>query len=162
MSVARGMNQQVEQPPADGRDIIRAERRVHRILRARFAEALVELGVSYAQFEVMCLLHDMDKSHPGEIGRRLLITRQSASHLVRQLERGVLVDVWSLDGQSIGVTLTDDGRRRIRHCEDALRSTHRCLDALDPSIRTRLRADLREAEAVLRPRPMPWWVTDPF
>ena len=149
-------------PPPSGRDLIRAERRVHRILRARFAEALVELGVSYAQFEVMCLLYDVDRSHPGEIGRRLLITRQSASHLVRQLERGVLVDVWPLEGQSIGVALNVDGRRGIRHCEDALRSTHECLEALDPDIRTRLVDDLRGAEAVLRPRPRPWWVTDPF
>jgi len=148
--------------PPTGRDIIRAERRVHRILRARFAEALVELGVSYAQFEVMCLLHDVEHLHPGEIGRRLLITRQSASHLVRQLERGVLVDVWPLEGQSIGVVLTDDGRRRIRHCDDALRSTHGCLDLLDADTRIRLLAALRDAEGVLRPRPGPWWVTDPF
>src|SRR3990172_12944979 len=145
-------------PPPSGRDLIRAERRVHRILRARFAEALVELGVSYAQFEVMCLLYDVDRSHPGEIGRRLLITRQSASHLVRQLERGVLVDVWPIEGQSIGVALSDDGRRRIRHCEHALRSTHECLELLNAEIRTRSLADLFEAEAVLRPRPAPWWV----
>jgi len=147
--------------PPTGRDIIRAERRVHRILRARFAEALVELGVSYAQFEVMCLLHDVEHLHPGEIGRQLLITRQSASHLVRQLERGVLVDVWPLQGQSIGVALTDDGRRRIRHCEDALRSTHECLDLLDADARARLGAALRDAEDLLRPRPGLWW-TDPF
>ena len=148
-------------PPPSGRDLIRAERRVHRILRARFAEALVELGVSYAQFEVMCLLYDVDQSHPGEIGRRLLITRQSASHLVRQLERGVLVDVWPLEGRSIGVALNDDSA-----ADPSLRGRTpfdpRAPRGLDPDIRTRLVADLRGAEAVLRPRPRPWWVTDPF
>jgi DNA-binding MarR family transcriptional regulator len=155
------MNRTMDAPPS-GRDVIEAERRVHRILRSRFAEALVELGVSYAQFEVLCLLYDEDQLHPGEIGRRLLITRQSASHLVRQLERRVLVDVWPIESQSVGVSLNDDGRRRLRLCELALGATRRCLELLDAETRTRLLGDLREAEAVLRPRPRPWWVTDPF
>jgi DNA-binding MarR family transcriptional regulator len=77
-------------------ELIVAERRVHRILRKRYAEALVDLGVSDAQYEVMCLLHDVEHLHPGEIGRRLLITRQSATHLVRQLELRILVDTWPL------------------------------------------------------------------
>jgi DNA-binding MarR family transcriptional regulator len=149
----------VEESAVSSRELIEAERRVHRVLRKRFAEALVELGVSYAQYEVMCLLHDVDHLHPGEIGRRLLITRQSASHLVHQLELGMLVDTWPLEGQSVGVALTDDGRRRLGHCEGALRTTHHCLDALDPATRANLHAGLADAEAVLRPRPVPWWLT---
>jgi hypothetical protein len=88
----------VEGEAPTARRLIDAERRVHRILRARFAEELLELGVSFAQLEVMELLHGVDKLHPGEIGRRLLITRQSAAHLLHQLERAGLADTWPLDG----------------------------------------------------------------
>lgn len=143
------------------RRLIDAERRVHRILRARFAEALLELGVSFAQLEVMELLHDVERLHPGEIGRRLLVTRQSAHHLVRQLERGTLVETWPLDGGTLGVRLLRDGRRRIRLCYEALQPSFECVDALGAETRTRLVTDLAAAEALLRPRPKPWWL-EPF
>lgn len=106
----------VDAQAPSARRLIDAERGVHRILRARFTAALLELGVSFAQFEVMELLDDASKLHPGEIGRRLLITRQSADHLVHQLRRGSLVDTWRLDGGSLGVELASDGRRRMDTC----------------------------------------------
>jgi len=143
------------------RQVIDAERRVHRILRSRFAEALLELGVSFAQVEVMELLHDAHRLHPGEIGRRLLITRQSAAHLVRQLDRAGLVDTWALDGGQVAVRLTGDGRRRTRLSHWALEPTFDCLDALEPDLRRRLADDLKACEDVLRPRRRPWWL-EPF
>ena len=149
----------VQAPTA--RRLIDAERRVHRILRTRFTDALLELGVSFAQFEVMELLHEATKLHPGEIGRRLLITRQSADHLVHQLRRGSLVDIWRLDGGSLGVELTTDGRRRMGKCEWALQPTFDLLDALDAATRTRLTDDLTACEDALRPERRPWW-TEPF
>jgi DNA-binding MarR family transcriptional regulator len=148
----------VEGEAPTARRLIDAERRVHRILRARFAEALLELGVSFAQLEVMELLHDVERLHPGEIGRRLLITRQSADHLVRQLERGTLVETWPLDGGMLGVRLLRDGRRRMRLCYEALQPSFECVDALGAETRTRLVTDLAAAEALLRPRPKPWWL----
>jgi DNA-binding MarR family transcriptional regulator len=151
----------VEREAPTPRRLIDAERRVHRILRARFADALLELGVSFAQLEVMELLHDVDALHPAEIGRRLLITRQSADHLVRQLERGTWVETWRLDGGMLRVRLIADGRRHIHRCYSALASTFECLQALDADIRIRLETDLQAAEAVLRPRPKPWWLDLP-
>ena len=143
------------------RRLIDAERRVHRILRARFTDAPLELGVSFAQFEVMELLHEASKLHPGEIGRRLLITRQSADHLVHQLHRGSLVDTWRLDGGSLGVELTSDGRQRMDTCEWALRPTFDLLDTLDVATHARLGRDLRACEDALRPERRAWW-NDPF
>jgi DNA-binding MarR family transcriptional regulator len=143
------------------RRVIDADRRVHRILRSRFAEALLELGVSFAEVEVMELLHDAHRLHPGEIGRRLLVTRQSAAHLVRQLERAGLVDKWALDGGQVAVRLTPEGRRRTRQSFWALEPTFDCLDALEPGLRLRLVEDLKAREDVLRPRPRPWW-REPF
>ena len=139
----------VQAPTA--RRLVDAERRVHRILRARFTDCLLELGVSFAQFEVMELLYDASKLHPGQIGRHLLITRQSAAHLVHQLRRGSLVDTWRLDGGSLGVELTAEGRRRMGYCEQALRPTFDLLDTLDADARTRLTDDLRACEDALRP-----------
>jgi DNA-binding MarR family transcriptional regulator len=148
----------VEGEAPTARRLIDAERRVHRILRARFAEELLELGVSFAQLEVMELLHGVDKLHPGEIGRRLLVTRQSAAHLVHQLERAGLADTWPLDGGQMGVRLTPDGRRRARLCRWAIGPTFDCLEALEPDHRTRLVDDLETCEHLLRPRPRPWWL----
>jgi DNA-binding MarR family transcriptional regulator len=151
----------VEGEAPTARRLIDAERRVHRILRARFAEALLELAVSFAQLEVMELLHDVERLHPGEIGRRLLITRQSAGHLVKQLERGTLVETWPLDGGMLGVRLIREGRRRMRLCYEALQPTFECMEALGADAQTRLATDLAAAEALLRPRPKPWWL-EPF
>jgi DNA-binding MarR family transcriptional regulator len=151
----------VEEQAPTARRLVDAERRVHRILRARFTGALLELGVSFAQFEVMELLYDASRLRPGEIGRRLLITRQSADHLVHQLRRGSLADTWRLDGGSLGVELTTEGRRRMTHCEHALRPTFDLLDGLDPATRTRLTGDLRVCEDALRPERRAWWL-EPF
>jgi DNA-binding MarR family transcriptional regulator len=148
----------VEDETPGARRLIDSERRVHRILRARFTDALAEMGVSFAQLEVMELLHGVEKTHPGAIGRHLFITRQSAGHLVRQLERGSLVETWQSSGGSIAVRLLDTGRKRIRYCHLALEPIFACLDALEPGTRTRLERDLRACEDLLRPRPRPWWL----
>jgi DNA-binding MarR family transcriptional regulator len=121
----------VEGEAPGARRPIDSERRVHRILRARFADALVEMGVSFAQVEVMELLDGVEKIHPGALGRHLCITRQSAGHLVRQLERGSLVETLQVSGCSLGVRLLGAGRTRIRHCSHALEPTFACLDALE-------------------------------
>ena len=149
----------VQAPTA--RRLVDAERRVHRILRTRFTTSLLDLGISFAQFEVMELLYDASKLHPGQIGRLLLITRQSADHLVHQLRRGSLVETWRIDGGSLGVELTTEGRRRMGHCEQALRPTFDLLNALDAATRTRLTDDLRACEHALRPERRAWWL-EPF
>jgi DNA-binding MarR family transcriptional regulator len=144
------------------RRLIDAERRVHRILRAQFTNARWNLGTSFAQVEVMELLHEAVQLHPGEIGRRLLITRQSATHLVRQLERASLVETWRLEGGSVGVRLTEIGRESMVHCFDALLPTFDLIEALDEDRQSRLVKDLRAWEDALHPRLLPWWVKDPF
>jgi DNA-binding MarR family transcriptional regulator len=152
----------VEGEAPSARRLIDAERRVHRILRAQFTDALLDLGTSFAQVEVMELLDAAVQLHPGEIGRRLLITRQSATHLVRQLERASLVETWRLEGGSVGVRLTETGRESVVHCLNALRPTFDLIEALDGDRQSRLVKDLRAMENALQPRRLPWWVKDPF
>jgi hypothetical protein len=98
----------------------------------------------------MELLHEAHKLHPGAIGRRLLITRQSADHLVHQLRRVWLVDTWRLDGESFGVALTGEGRTRITQSLRALRPTFEPVETLDTATRTRLGDDLQAFEDALR------------
>ena len=148
----------MEAAPPTARRLVDQERRVHRILRSRFTDALLELGVSFAQLEVMELLHEAAQLHPGEIGRRLLVTRQSADHLVHQLRRGALVETWRLDGGSLGVRLTPEGRTRADQCLRALQPTFELLDTIEPGTRTRLTGDLQACEDALRPRWKPWWL----
>jgi DNA-binding MarR family transcriptional regulator len=148
----------VEEPAPTARRLIDQERRVHRILRARFTDALLDLGVSFAQLEVMELLHEAHQLHPGAIGRRLLVTRQSADHLVHQLRRGALVETWRLDGGSLGARLTGEARTRITQCFRALRPTFDLVDTLDGRTRTRLGEDLQAYEDALRPERRPWWL----
>jgi DNA-binding MarR family transcriptional regulator len=152
----------VEGEAPSARQLIDAERRFHRILRAQFTDALLDLGTSFAQVEVMELLDAAVQLHPGEIGRRLLITRQSATHLVRQLERASLVETWRLEGGSVGVRLTETGRESVVHCLNALRPTFDLIEALDGDRQCRLVKDLRAWESALQPRRPPWWVKDPF
>jgi DNA-binding MarR family transcriptional regulator len=152
----------VEGEAPSARRLIDAERRVHRILRAQFIDALLDLGTSFAQVEVMELLDAAVQLHPGEIGRRLLITRQSATHLVRQLERASLVETWQLEGGSVGVRMTKTGRESVVHCLDALRPTFDLIEALDGDRQSGLVKDLRALENALQPRRLPWWVNDPF
>jgi DNA-binding MarR family transcriptional regulator len=152
----------MEREAPSARRLIDAERRVHRILRAQFTDALLDLGTSFAQVEVMELLHDAIQIHPGEIGRRLLITRQSATHLVRQLERSALVETWRLEGGSVGVRLTKIGRESVVHCLDALRPTFGLIERLHEERRSRLAIDLRAWENALQPCRRAWWIEDPF
>jgi hypothetical protein len=95
--------------PHSPRTLIDAERRVHRILRKRFAEALTKLAVSFAQFEVMELPHE------EKLPRR------------HRTAPGAHADV------------RVPGCPGRQHEETLVR-------------------DLRACEAVLRPRPTPWWL----
>ena len=95
-------------------------------------------------------------------GRRLRITRQSATHLVRQLERTSLVETWQLERGSVGVRLTEAGRESVVGCLDALRPTFVLIERLAGERRTRLATDLRAWEDALEPRRRVWWVTDQF
>ena len=74
---------------------------------------------------------------------------------------GFAVDTWRLDGGSLGVALNSEGRRRMDHCEQALRPTFDLLNTLDAATRTRLTGDLGACEHALRPERRAWWL-EPF
>src|SRR5262245_54114639 len=96
------------------------------------SDALLDHGVSFAQFEVMELLRgSVSHLQPGEIGWRLLVTRQSATHLVHQLRRGDLVETWRLEGGGLAVRLTQNGRDTLVNSIEALGPTFDRIQSLD-------------------------------
>ncbi|HEX9121841.1 MAG TPA: MarR family transcriptional regulator, partial [Actinomycetota bacterium] len=129
--------------------LIRTIRTVHRLLCTRFEDELFEMGVSYAQFEVMELLEAEPKLHGGEIARRLRISRQAAHHLLRKLQHGGLAELLPRDEGLRGARLTDDGRERIAFCRTALTETRRKLADVDLGTRQRLVTDLETVERAL-------------
>jgi DNA-binding MarR family transcriptional regulator len=75
--------------------------------------AVRDLGITYAQYLVLCELERGPNLHAAGIAKRLGITRQSASGIVAHLERATLVDRRSPDGGVRVISLTRRGRRRL-------------------------------------------------
>jgi hypothetical protein len=60
-------------------DVIDASRRLSRHLETRLDDALEELAISYAQFEILKLLTRDRNAHAAALARRLRVSRQIAS-----------------------------------------------------------------------------------
>jgi hypothetical protein len=79
-------------------DVIDASRRLSRHLETRLDDALEELAISYAQFEILKLLTRDRNAHAAALARRLRVSRQIASRLLAKLDRGGLVELFPPDG----------------------------------------------------------------
>jgi DNA-binding MarR family transcriptional regulator len=103
--------------------VIDASRRLAITLQPRLDASLAELGISYAQFELLERIeHDAD-AHAAELARALGCSRQAVSTLLAKLIRSDLVDLAPLDlGVRVPV-ITDVGRRRAGQASTALRRT---------------------------------------
>ena len=148
-------------PDADprGHDLVTASRRFARRLQTRLDEALEELGVSYAQYEIMEHLAERPNLHAGELGRRLRITRQTAHGLIKQLARADLIDLLPPDGGARPARLTPTGRRRLEHCRRAVAPIHADLEQVEPDRRLTFLDSLSALDARLAPPPRrPWWL----
>lgn len=148
----------MDDDPTGPMDLITAILRFHHILEARLDRALNGCGLSFAQYEVMEVLVAEPKLHAGELGRRLHITRQSAHDLLKQLARAGLIDLLPRDGGIRCAWLTTAGHRRLDFCRRALGSIERAAAAMPSSTTQELRESLARFEAVVVPRPRPWWL----
>ena len=139
-------------------DVITAARRFHRLLQVHMDRALYEMGVSFAQYEVMELLQTHPKLHAGELGRRLRLTRQGVRHLLFMLDRADLVEVWPKSSGRRCVWLTDSGRKRVAHCRWAIGRAEKALNGLPPDDHRRLLELFATYERVLVPPKRYWWL----
>jgi DNA-binding MarR family transcriptional regulator len=143
---------------ASARELVAAERRLHRVLRNRLNAAVEGLGLSYAQVEVMLLLNERPNMHASLIARELDATRQGIHRLVRQLELGGLVDVLPPDVGAKPITLTRRGRRRLTNALDAVDARAVTgLRRMSAEDRRRALETMEQCERALRPVPRGWW-----
>ena len=151
----------VDAQAPSARRLIDAERRVHRILRARFTDALLELGVSFAQFEVMELLHEATKLHPARSAvacssrdSRPITSFISFAEVRSSTPGDSTAAAWVSSSRPTGA---DAWARASGPCDRRSISSTRS----NAATRTRLTDDLAACEDALRPERRPWW-TEPF
>jgi DNA-binding MarR family transcriptional regulator len=147
-------------PDADprGHELVTASRRFSRRLQTRLDECLEELGISYAQYEVMEHLAGRPNLHAGELGRRLRITRQTAHGLLKHLARADLIDLVPSDGGARPARLTAAGRRRLGHGREAVSAIHAELEQIPAETRLDFLVATSALDARMAPsRPSNWW-----
>lgn len=153
---ARGSSELHTMPPS-GRDTIAAARHFHRVLRRRLNGSLMGLAMSYAQYEILELLHAESNLHAAELARSLGLSRQAVNHLVTQLELRGLVEVLPKEGGLRVMWISHLGTRRLATCRLSLEQAERALERLSPDTRSMLVEAFGEARAALAPPPGPWW-----
>jgi DNA-binding MarR family transcriptional regulator len=84
-------------------------------LRGVVAEALVQHGLSVAQFASLLILEETPGSSVADVARKVSTARQSATEMLGGLERAGLVErrQHPTDRRSQQIFLTDAGRARL-------------------------------------------------
>lgn len=134
-------------------ELVAAIRHANHRLTARLDFDLLEMGVSFAQFEVMAALEREPGLHAGELGRAFGVTRQAIHRLLAQLDRAGLIDLLPRDHGVRAARVTDAGHRRLAQCRRALNETFDALGRIDPETRNAAREALAVCERALVPRP---------
>jgi len=138
-------------------DLITAVRRVNKVLRRYFDFTLYEMGISYAQYEVLLVLHDDANLHAAAIARQLKISPQAVQKLLDKLLAGGLIEVLPPDGGVMGVRISRRGRTRMDQIADALGDADRRIHSLPIDLRRDLVEGLQRVERALwRPHDGKW------
>jgi DNA-binding MarR family transcriptional regulator len=145
--------------PPNAWDVIDASRRLSRRIESRLDDALEELTVSYAQFEILELLTRDRNAHAAALARRLGVSRQIVSRLLTKLDRAGLVELLPPDGGVRVPIVTRNGRRRIQLAVGATAAIREQIATLAPDRRTQLVAIMDDLDETLRP-PLgrSWWL----
>jgi DNA-binding MarR family transcriptional regulator len=153
------MEHPVSEPPPSAWDVIDASRRLSRQLGTRLDEALDELEISYAQFEILELLTRDRSAHAAAIARRLHESRQIVSRLLIKLDRAGLVELLPPDGGVRVPLVTRNGSRRIRYANEATAELRAKIAEVHPERLRTFLAVVASLEDALRPPPgRPWWL----
>lgn len=139
-------------------DVIDASRRLSRHVGARLDDALEELEISYAQFELLEVLTRDRNAHAAALARRLHVSRQIASRLLAKLDRAGLVELLPPDGGVRVPVVTRTGRRRIELVVDATEPVREAIQHLTPDRRAAFVAIVDDLVDALRPPARPWWL----
>jgi DNA-binding MarR family transcriptional regulator len=122
--------------------------RVQQIVLARVDAALRDLGLNFARYEVLVLLHFSRRgSLPmGKIGERLMIHPTSVTNLVDRLEEAGLVrrTAHASDRRTTLAAITPAGRRLVERATKRVTDVHLGLQGLDERELDQLSALLRK------------------
>ncbi|MGH7750846.1 MAG: MarR family winged helix-turn-helix transcriptional regulator [Candidatus Dormibacteria bacterium] len=122
--------------------------RVQQIVLARVDAVLRELGLNFARYEVLVLLHFSRRgSLPmGKMGERLMIHPTSVTNLVDRLEEAGLVrrTAHPSDGRTTLAAITPAGRRLVERATTRVTDVHLGLQGLDARELDQLSARLRK------------------
>ena len=153
------MEHPTSNPPPSAWDVIDASRRLSRRLETRLDEALEELEISYAQFEILELLTRDRNAHAAAIARRLHESRQIVSRLLIKLDRAGLVELLPPDGGVRVPLVTNNGTRRIRYATEATAGLRAKITEVSPDrLRAFLAATSSFEDALRPPAGRQWWL----
>lgn len=145
-----------------GYDLMVALRRTQHRIEVSIDHALVDLGMTYAQYRALTLLATAPFAIDiSELARRLRVARQSAHASVEKLRLLDLVEI-DHDGYRATVHVTELGHERLTRCRQAASALESQLErAFTSERRSSLVALIGEIDDALRPPPSPlWWLTD--
>lgn len=111
-------------------------------MRGVVAAALVDQGLSVAQYGTMLLMSEKPASTIAEVARQVGTTRQSANELVTGMERAGLIErrAHPSDRRSQQIHLTETGRDRLEAATPIVREVEARLEAdLSPADRAAAR-----------------------
>jgi DNA-binding MarR family transcriptional regulator len=147
------MQHPVPDLPPSAWDVIDASRRLSRRLATRLDEALEELEISYAQFEILELLTRDRNAHAAALARRLRESRQIVSRLLLKLDRAGLVELLPPDGGVRVPLVTKNGVRRIRYATEATAELRAKIAEVSPERLRSFLSVISGLEDALRPLP---------
>ncbi|GII86392.1 MarR family transcriptional regulator [Sphaerisporangium siamense] len=144
--------------PASLVAVLELSKRVSRIgglLEQATRAEMAELGLTYAEFDVLAALHRAGPPYrlkPSDLTRSLFLTSGGTSNVLQRLARAGYVDreADAGDGRSRWVRLTEEGRRVAATALDASGRAHSDVMAAVPEETVRKAADaLREVLLVI-------------
>lgn len=124
-----------------------ALRKASRRVSGLYDEILAPSGLRSTQFAILGELADGDPVTINELAQALVLDRSGLGHSLRPLQRDRLIqlDKDPADRRNVRVTLTEDGRDRLRQAYRLWRSAQdRVVAALGTSVADQLRDQLNE------------------
>jgi DNA-binding MarR family transcriptional regulator len=147
---------------ATGWELMTASRRFHHRLEVFMDESLEHVGMTFAQYRLLELVHSSRETHVSDLARQLRVSRQGARKIVARLRDGFLVDTTEENGR-VYVAAAETAGKRIERCRAMTAELKEQLEqALTPGERDRVVTLLdRAADALRSPEPPPrpeWWL----
>lgn len=134
IAAARDNWQARDWPMADVMTAVTSVARVHQLLTRRCDEALRDLDLTFARYEVLVLLtFSRDGALPlGKVGERLQVSPASVTNAIDRLESSGYVkrEAHPTDGRTTLARLTSAGRRVVDEATRALTGVRYGVDGL--------------------------------